>query len=140
MKINPENHVSLNLAWQLKSLGFPQNNLVGFDMFDELTPISMDEKHGLTVDAPTVSELFEALPIPSSGHRVPVLYVGISRGFKAPTEPGEKYYCMVTNWKSFQANKMADAVAKAIVALVRKGSLVFNSDLKPAVDNGPLLY
>ena len=120
--MNPKNYVSLPIAWELKGLGFPQTSEVCWDMFDELAAVPLQEKNSWHADAPTVSELFDALPLPSSGPDVPFLYTGISRTYG---DSAEKYFCMVQKWKSFTADTMPDAVGKAIVALVKAKKLRF---------------
>ena len=93
--------VSDELAQELKKLGVPQVCLRGYNLH----------------------ELFELLPIPT-GSSDNFVTIGISRRYFTMGEP--KYFCKVSNWKSYNADSGADAMAKAFVGLIKANRLNFN--------------
>lgn len=128
MNFNPDNYTSFALSWELKKLGFPQVSNCCFNSLDKLVTRPVEQRTALCAAAFTVSELFDALPAPGPTGS-PFLYAGISRAYKSLHNPAFKYFCAVSKSKiSGQADTMPDAVAMAIVQLLKKGKLSFQTE------------
>lgn len=122
------NHTSFDLSWELKKLGFPQQSTACFNSLDKLVDRPMNQRNALCASAFTVSELFDALPAPGLHYGTPFLYTGISMGYRAVIQAGFKYFCAVKNTRiNGQADTMPDAVALAIIHLMKKGKLTFSA-------------
>lgn len=132
MNLNPNNYTSIATSLELERLGFPQKSDACFSVRDELIPRMPDSLSLKLTAAFTVSELFDALPLPSANHRSPFLYAAISRTYHYDSPLEEKYFCKIQNGKHFNSATMADAVALAIIYLLKRGKLpvcrVINSE------------